>query len=216
MFINLVKPHWLTIRCIQYCEEIIDFIFAKVLFGVRDRNSVIKTLAGHADLVDHGDGTYAWLEQAGAFQRSLGTVVLDAGRLVFESTSRQRAERGKDFLDRLLGEAVKFKAITYEDAGQALKRAPKPAEKNEPDIPPEIQAKVLGRFYEEHYRKWLDEPVPALGNRTPRHAARLKTVRPKLIALLKEFETRAERERRAGQPAYDFSWMWEEMGLSRL
>ena len=54
-----------------------------------------------------------------------------------------------------------------------------------------------------------------LCNRTPRHAARLKTVRPRLIALLKDFESRAERGRRAGEPAYDFSWMWEELGLSR-
>jgi len=43
----------------------------------------------------------------------------------------------------------------------------------------------------------------------------LKTVRPKLIALVKDFENRAERQRRAGSPAYDFSWMWAELGLSR-
>ena len=54
-----------------------------------------------------------------------------------------------------------------------------------------------------------------LGNRTPRHAARLKTVRPRQIALLKDFESRAERGRRAGELAYDFGWMWEELGLSR-
>jgi hypothetical protein len=84
-----------------------------------------------------------------------------------------------------------------------------------PEIPPEVQAEVLGRFYEEHYRKWLDQPVPALGDRTPRHAAKLKTVRPKLITLLKDFESRAERQRRAGEPAYDFGWMWKELGLAR-
>jgi hypothetical protein len=74
---------------------------------------------------------------------------------------------------------------------------------------------VLGKFYEQHYRNWLDEPVPALGNRTPRYAACLKTVRPKLIALLKDFESHAERQRRSGQIACDFTWMWRELGLSR-
>ncbi len=54
-----------------------------------------------------------------------------------------------------------------------------------------------------------------LGNRTPRHAVRLKTVRPRLIALLKDFESCAERGRRAGELAYDFSWMWEELRVSR-
>jgi hypothetical protein len=127
---------------------------------------------------------------------------------VFETTSQKQAERGRQFLQNLLGDAVKFRAISYEDVGQALKRPAEPAGSGAAEIPPEVQAEVLGRFYEEHYRKWLDEPVPALGDRTPRHAAKLKTVRPKLIALLKDFESRSERQRRAGQPAYDFRWMW--------
>jgi hypothetical protein len=101
--------------------------------------------------------------------------------------------------------------IAYEDVGQALKRAPALPKDKMPEIPPEVQAEVLGRFYEEHYRKWLDQPVPGLGDRTPRDAAKLKTVRPKLITLLKDFES----QRRAGEPAYDFGWMWKELGLTR-
>jgi hypothetical protein len=34
------------------------------------------------------------------------------------------------------------------------------------------------------------------------------------VALLKDFESQAERQRRAGQPAYDFDWIWNELGLS--
>lgn len=191
------------------------FIFAKVVFEASDRGAVIRALANHSNLADHGDGSYGWLENQGAFQRSLGTFVLEDDRLMFETTSRQRAERGKEFLQRLLGEAVRFRVITYEDVGQALKRAPGPAKNEMPDIPPEVLAELLGRFYEEHYHKWVDQPLPALGNRTPRYAARLKTVRPKLIALLKDMESRAERDRRAGRPAYDISWMWQELGLTR-
>jgi hypothetical protein len=33
-----------------------------------------------------------------------------------------------------------------------------------------VQRKLLGEFYDQHYRKWLDEPVPALGNRAPGRA----------------------------------------------
>ena len=134
---------------------------------------------------------------------------------MFETTSRKRAEKARDELPTLLGGAVRFRAITYEDVEHALKRAPQHPEKKAPAIPVKEQRKVLGEFYEQHYRDWLDAPVPALGNRTPRHAARLKTVRPKLIALLKDFESRSERQRRSGQIAYDFSWMWKELGLNR-
>ena len=191
------------------------FIFARVIFDLLDRGAAISSLADRDDIVDHGDGSYVWLEPAGSFQRSVGTMILEEKRVVFETTSQKRAEKARDELPSLLGGAVRFRAISYEDVEQALKRAPQTAKQKEPDIPIEEQRKILGEFYEQHYRKWLDEPVPALGNRTPRHAARLKTMRPKLIALLKNFESHSERQRRAGEIAYDFSWLWAELGLTR-
>lgn len=36
-----------------------------------------------------------------------------------------------------------------------------------------------------YYAGWVDQEIPALGGRTPRHAARLKTQRPKVAALLR-------------------------------
>ena len=191
------------------------FIFAKVIFDLLDRDAAIRSLADRDDIIDHGDRSYAWLEPAGNFQRSVGTMIIEEKRMVFETTSQKRAEKARDELPRLFGAAARFRAISYEDVEQALKHAPQATHKKEPDIPIEEQRKVLGEFYEQHYRKWLDEPVPALGNRTPRHAAKLKTVRPRLITLLKDFESRSERQRRSGQIAYDFSWMWAELGLNR-
>jgi hypothetical protein len=190
-------------------------IFAKVILDLLDREAAIRCLAARDDIDDQGDGSYVWLEPAGAFQRSIGTMRFEEKRVVFETTSKKRAEKARDELPRVFGDAARFRAISYEDVGQALRRAPKASKPKEPDIPIEAQRKILGEFYQQHYRKWLDEPVPALGNRTPRHAARLKTVRPKLIALLKDFESHSERQRRSGQIAYDFGWMWAELGLER-
>lgn len=191
------------------------FVFAKVIFDLLDREAAIRSLADRDDIVDQSDGSYVWLEPAGAFQRSVGTISFEEKRVVFETTSQKRAEKARDELPSLFGAAMRFRAISYEDVEQAIKRAPKTTKTKEPDIPLEERRRILGEYYENHYRKWLDEPVPALGNRTPRHAARLKTIRPKLIALLKDFESRSERQRRAGQVAYDFGWMWAELGLPR-
>lgn len=191
------------------------FIFAKVLFDLLDREAAMRSLADREDIAEHGDGSYGWVEAAGNFDRCLGTIVLEERRLVLETTSQERAERGRDFLQSLLGEAVNFKTISYEDVNQAMKHAPKSENKKPPQIPPEVEAEILGRYYEDYYRKWLDEPIPALKGRTPRRAAKLKTMRTRLTALLKDLEGQSERQRRAGKVAYNFGWMWQELGLTR-
>jgi len=192
-------------------------VFAKVIFDVRDRAALVAALAGHPDLDEQDDGSYAWHEpeDARGFRRGLGTFVLEGDRLAFETTSRPRAERGRRFLEGLAGDAVGFRATRYQDVEQALKKPPPPPDPRQAEIPPELQAQVAAEYYERHYRSWPDTALPALGNRTPRRAARLKTVRPRLVALLKDMESHSERERRAGRVAYDFAWMWAELGLER-
>ena len=192
-------------------------VFARAIFDVRDREALLAALDNHPDLHRGDDGSYGWLEDTPEFKRALGRFVLEKNRLVLETQSKERVERGRAFLQSLAGDAVRFRLVEYEDPERALERvarSPKPAPSGD-RVPPEIEAQMVGEFYEQHYRRWLDEPVPALGNRTPREAARLKTGRPKLVALLQEFENMAARQRLEGRPAYDFGWMWAELGLER-
>ena len=171
------------------------FIFAKVMFDLPDRDAAIGSLADRDDIVDHGDGSYAWLEPAGNLQRSVGTIFIEQN----ESCSKPLLKTGRESPDdfrRLSKEAADFRAISYEDVEQAIKRAPRTSQNEGTGYPHRRTAQNSRRMLPKHYRKWLDEPVPALGNRTPRHAARLKTVRPKLITLLKDFESHSERQRR--------------------
>lgn len=216
----LIHQWWLNRVALPPRPQIVTsdgtpFVFAKVIFDLLDRAAVIGCLADREDIADHGDGSFGWLEPTGNLQRGIGTLFIEDRRVVFETNSQNRAEKAREFFSGLFGESVKFRAISYEDVEQALKHAPPRPKTKAPAIPLEEQQRMLGEFYDNHYRKWLDEPVPALGHRTPRHAAKLKTMRPKLVALLKDFESRAERQRRSGDVAYDFGWMWPELGLTR-
>ena len=87
--------------------------------------------------------------------------------------------------------------------------------RDEPELPLEVQAEVIQAFHDQHYRGWVDAPLPALGGQTPRAAARSKGGRPQVVALLKELESYAAHDRREGRPAYDFGWMWAELGLDQ-
>jgi hypothetical protein len=67
------------------------------------------------------------------------------------------------------------------------------------------------------YRRVVDEPVPALGGRSPRAAARTPKGREKVAAWLKTLENHAARQPPDDPIAnYDFSWMWRELGVEEL
>ena len=194
-----------------------EMVFASAVFDVRDREALDRALAGHQDLDRQDDGSYAWHEAGGSdeFRRGLGTFVLDEGRVVLETTSKPRAERGRTFLEGLARDAVRYRATTVESVERAMERRPAKRAREADAIPPEVEAKLLRTYYDKHYRAWVDTPLPALGGQTPREAVRSKTGRPRVVALLKDMESLSARERLEGRPAYDFGWMWGELGLDR-
>jgi hypothetical protein len=218
-----------------------EVLLAKTAFDILDGAALSAALAAHPALERQDDGGYTWFEEVerapapraavrfsglmvssqrwppegDTTRRGLGTIVVERGRLILETMSKARAERGRRLLEDAAGSAVKYRATRYEAVERAVERARARPRPKEPDIPPEVQAQFFQEFMEQHYRTWPDQPLPALGNRTPREAAALKSARAQLISLLKEMEVMAERDRRAGRPAYDFTWMWAELGLER-
>lgn len=66
---------------------------------------------------------------------------------------------------------MRFKAIQIKGMDAALAEARLNLRPTEPEIEPALAAGIERDFHEKHYREWLDTPVPALGNRTPRAAA---------------------------------------------
>jgi hypothetical protein len=62
---------------------------------------------------------------------------------------------------------------------------------------------------------WAGERVPALGGATPRTASRRAQSRPRLEAVLREFEHDAYVLARAGRPAPDLERLRAELGMER-
>jgi len=54
-------------------------------------------------------------------------------------------------------------------------------------MPPELQ-KILQKQAEQHWKSWLDEPIPVLDGMTPKQAAKDKKGKEKLEALLLLYE----------------------------
>ena len=127
----------------------------------------------------------------------LGHLRLETDRLVAEVNSARRAERLKrEIVKRLSGNALLIgtKVIdpTEALAERQRERASRPREQKPPrETSPELRA-IEEDFARRQWKEWLDTRVPALGNKTPRQAARSASGRERLEALLAQFTRDAE------------------------
>lgn len=149
---------------------------------------------------------------------TLGMAEVVDGALQLHVNSVERAERGRELLASRLGALVGTPLTSHEDPAARLPggRSEPGAGEEEPDIPPEEMEAVIGTFLEGHYRKVLDEPVPMLGNRSPRGAARTKKGRAAVVEWLKALENSELRQAaETGRKPFDTGWLWEELKIPR-
>lgn len=174
---------------------------------------------------DPGDELH-WVWSSGRKSKSAtvrGTARIESGALVVETNSRARMERALAELHAALGSLVTASPTSFEDPMRAvLERAGRPgsaAEEAEAAPLPEqaaAMAQMVKLAKDAHYRRTLGEPVPMLGNRSPRQCRRSKQGRALLVNWLKELENHELRNAaRTGTPPYDMGWIWEELGLGR-
>ena len=189
-------------------------VFCQAVFEVCDMEKVRAAISTHPDVRPVEEDRLAWCEAGPDGVRQLGQWSFDNGRLVLEATSQARAARGRAWVEGLVGPLVRHRATaieTVDEAMQELRRTPAaPA-----DGSPEAQGRAMRELYDRHYLLWLDRPDPELGDRTPRTAARGRLWKGRLIERLKRLENAGERAVLAGRPAYDFQWLWKELGLQR-
>jgi len=146
----------------------------------------------------------------------LGNLEMKARRLSLTANSEARAIRGQSLLAGALGGLVRATLVERDDMGQSTTKArqqpPQPS-----GVPPDVERQVISQALDDHYRRILDEPIPPLGNRSPRSAAKTPKGREKVVAWLKRLENHGARHNPDDPMAsYDFGWMWRELGVEGL
>jgi len=121
----------------------------------------------------------------------MGHITLQANKLMLETNSEERNQRGKKLLDKYLGDAIHFQKTLIESPEQKLKSMPKSAIKNKKEInlmeSPEVKQQIK-EIAKAHWENWFDQPIPVLNNQTPREAAKTKKGVERLEALLLQYE----------------------------
>ena len=67
-----------------------------------------------------------------------------------------------------------------------------------------------------HYANWADEPIPALGDKTPREAMATPAGLERVKGLLRSYEAR-EREmaNEDGREPISYQFLWDALGIER-
>ena len=196
-------------------------LFTEVHFDVTDTSALRRSLDAADDLDREEENAWGWSQphpEGGL--RSLGRIVLQSNRLTLEANSKERGERGREYLEWLAGHVLTHRATEHQTVEQALKerkaagKRPEP-ESGIPDLSPEEERQIILQYLDDHYHKWPDMPLPALKGKTPRQAAAKPRSRPKVVDLLKQLEHNEALGALHDVPAYDFTWLWEELGIDR-
>lgn len=160
-----------------------------------------------SDDVGAGPRSWTWIEETPDGHRiSLGRLEITGSRCLLHVNSRARLDRAV----AILKEAADAVVLDIEatSAGELMARAKSsktPRRDAESEVPASVQSAILQRSMDAHYRKWIDQPVPIFGGRSPRVMA---TVDPAAVV-------RAIWQICNGPPGarYDASWMFAELGL---
>ena len=198
-----------------------DLLLTRVRLEALDPARLEGALDAHAEVRREEEGRRAWSwsgRNAHGDEVSLGRIVLEGSALLLECNSAARGERGRALIEALDTGGVTHRSTTHENIAAAVRdglrdRGARESIERPPDIPREVQEALVLDHLARHYRGWLDEAIPALDDHTPREAAKDAALRPKLIGLIEGLEGIYQRSLRSGAPAYDPSWMWDELEL---
>lgn len=148
----------------------------------------------------------------------LGNVELLPRTITLSVSSAARAERGRALLAGALGELVAQPLTEIQTIEQMRAAPPRNRSQPEPPIPLEMQTELVHDMLDRQYRALLDEPVPMLGDISPRAASRSARQRKTLVVWLKHLEnhSRHAEDRNDPMATYDFAWLWRELKVDHL
>jgi hypothetical protein len=159
----------------------------------------------------------AFISTLGDGSLVLGSLELEDKALVLSANSRARSDRGRALLSKTLGSLVGQPLVKMQSVEQLMASQDRTTPPM-PNMSEEERRAIIHDSLDRHYRNLLDQPIPVLGNKSPRAAVRTAKGRVKVVDWLKTLENHAaESDGRNGEIAnYSFNWIWTELGVAEL
>jgi hypothetical protein len=185
---------------------------ATARYAVLDRGRVLDGLAA-AGFASTGDGSFAWFAEDGTL---LASLELRDAQLLVHVNSLERLSAAKERVETAVGDAVKSRLATLDgDMSSLLAKARSEPAARSPALdvtalPPEARAQIYGLMLDQ-VRKRFDDPIPLLGNKSLREAARGGASRADAVSWLREQERILRHNPQMAE--LDMRPLWRELGL---
>ena len=144
----------------------------------------------------------------------LGNVELKDQALILSVNSQARAERGRALLSEVLHGLVAQPLVELQTLDQCMATRD-PAPTPNLNLSEQERRTIIHDGLHRHYRDLLDQPIPVLGNKSPRAAVKTAKGRAKVVDWLKTLENHTANSGDE-MATYNFSWLWTELGVDEL
>ena len=144
------------------------------------------------------------------------SLELKGAVLTVEINSAARLQRVEQWLLPLLGADVLVVTTREKTLEEARGQAPAKDAPRGREIPRHLRERLEREFLEKHYRAWIDMQLPALDGATPREAAADAKRCGAVVELLKDMENRSAHGAEHNQATFDFTGVWQALGLTHL
>jgi hypothetical protein len=171
-----------TYKSASLWPKFIDFnrrplLLTKAYFEIVQKEAVLSFLRTNShfkiEKEKNQDCIATWLTSDG--KKILGIVKVNKTRCVLECLTKERAEEGKQLLERSLKKAIRFRAYSL----QRLKEI----ESNEEE---ELSLEEYLQYYYE--KEWIKTPLAALDGKTPLECLNYPDCKTKLVGLINKLE----------------------------
>ena len=160
-----------------------------------------------------------WIQRAtmGGAEAVVARLTLSSAQLIVECDSPDRMNDLKHQLAATFGFSLRFRGETLTPPARQLSVDQLMAvEPLTVVVTPEEDRALLNQFLEKAYLEWSDQPHHLLSGQTPRHAAAMPALRPRVETLIDEMERHDPSVTRGGKPAFRYNTLRAHVGLDEV
>jgi hypothetical protein len=145
----------------------------------------------------------------------VATLELKRGELILGANSIERAEAARLTLEAALGQLVGEPSTEKQTPSELMATRGGKEPTRSVDLSPDEEQAIVHASLDHWYRQQLDEPIPMLGDVSPRNAVKSKAGREKVVAWLKRLDNHmAHMPPDDPMASYETLWLWEDLGVA--